>query len=103
MIKVSAFYPNSPDAEFDMNYYMGKHIPMVRQKMGPACKNAAVELGLAGGTPGMAATYIAMGHLYFDSVDTFLAAFSPHAGDILGDIPNYTNTRPVIQISEVKM
>ena len=103
MIKVSLFYPNSPGCKFDMNYYLTKHMPMVRQKMGAACKNVAVEHGLAGGTPGTPATYIAMGHVYFDSVDALLAAFVPHAPEILGDIPNYTNTQPVIQISEVKM
>jgi uncharacterized protein (TIGR02118 family) len=103
MIKVSLFYPNSPGCTFDMTYYLTKHMPMVRQKMGAACKNAAVEHGLAGGTPGTPATYIAMGHVYFDSVDAFLAAFNPHASEILGDIPNYTNTQPVIQFSEVKM
>jgi uncharacterized protein (TIGR02118 family) len=44
-----------------------------------------------------------MGHLYFDTTDAFLAAFGPHAEAILADIPNYTNTQPTIQISEVKL
>ena len=44
-----------------------------------------------------------MGHLYFDSVEAFQAAFGPHAETILADIPNYTNIQPVIQVSEVKM
>ncbi|NIO39306.1 MAG: EthD family reductase, partial [Burkholderiales bacterium] len=69
---------------------------------GAACKNTQVEQGLAGGEPGAPATYVAMGHLYFDSVEAFQGAFGPHAPDILADIPNYTDTQPVIQISEVK-
>jgi uncharacterized protein (TIGR02118 family) len=44
-----------------------------------------------------------MGHLYSDSITEFQAAFAPHAEAIMADIPNYTNVRPVIQISEVKM
>ncbi len=44
-----------------------------------------------------------MGHLYFDSVEEFQTAFTPHAAEIMADIPNYTNIQPVIQISEVKM
>jgi uncharacterized protein (TIGR02118 family) len=44
-----------------------------------------------------------MGHLYFDSVEAFQAAFGPHAGVIMGDIPNYTNVQPTIQVSEVKL
>jgi len=39
----------------------------------------------------------------FDSADAFASAFGPHAQEILADIPNYTNTQPTIQISDVKM
>ena len=37
------------------------------------------------------------------STDAFETAFAPHAQAIMGDIPNYTNIQPTIQISEVKM
>lgn len=103
MVKVSVLYPNTAGCKFDMTYYLTKHMPMVRQKLGPACKNMAVEEGIAGGAPGAPATYVAMGHLYFDSTGAFQAAFGPHAQEILADIPNYTNTQPTIQISEVRM
>ena len=103
MIKVSVLYPNTAGCKFDMNYYLNQHMPMVQQKLGPACKRMAVEEGIAGGAPGMPATYVAMGHLYFDSTDAFQAAFAPHAQAILADIPNYTNTQPTIQISQVKL
>jgi uncharacterized protein (TIGR02118 family) len=103
MIKVSVLYPNSPSAQFDMTYYLDRHMPMVRELMGNALKGMAVDQGLAGGQPGMPAPYVALGHLLFDSVDAFQTAFEPHSGAILGDIPNYTNTQPTIQISQVKL
>jgi uncharacterized protein (TIGR02118 family) len=103
MIKVSVLYPNEEGKSFDMGYYCDKHIPMVKEKLGSACKSVAVEQGLAGGQPGSPPTYIAMGHLYFDSVEAFQAAFGPHAKEIMGDIPNYTKIQPTIQISEVKI
>ena len=56
-----------------------------------------------GVTPGSPPAFSAMGHLYFDSVEAFLTAFGPHAGEIMGDIPNYTNVQPTIQLSEVKL
>ena len=101
MIKVSVMYPNTPGAKFDHDYYKNKHMPMVKQKTGAACKSWAVDKGLAGGAPGTPATYVCAGHLFFDSVDTFQAAFGPHAREIMADIPNYTDLTPVIQISEV--
>lgn len=103
MIKVSVLYPAGESTRFDMDYYCKRHMPMVQEKLGAACKSMAVEQGLAGGAPGAAPTYAAMGHLYFDSVAEFQAAFGPHAATIMADIPNYTNVQPVIQISEVKM
>src|SRR5262249_47963848 len=103
MIKVSVLYPHSAGGKFDMSYYTAKHMPMVKQKLGAACKGVAVEQGIAGGAPGAPPTYSAMGHLLFDSVEAFQGAFAPHAQAIMADIPNYTDATPVIQISEVKM
>jgi uncharacterized protein (TIGR02118 family) len=103
MIKVSVFYPNNEGSKFDMHYYCNSHIPMVRQKLGPACKGAAVEQGVAGPTPGSRPAFVAMGHIYFESVEAFQTAFGPHAEAIMADIPNYTDIQPTIQISEVKI
>jgi uncharacterized protein (TIGR02118 family) len=103
MIKVSVLYPNTEGASFDMGYYCETHVPMVREKLGNACKGIAVEEGLAGGEPGSAATYAAMGHLYFDTVDAFQASFGPHAEAIMGDIPNFAQVEPSVQISEVRI
>jgi len=102
MIRVSVMYPNSPGATFDMAYYTGKHMPMVQKKVS-SCKGIAAEQGLAGGAPGSQATYIAIGYLLFDSVESFQKGFNPHAAEIMADIPNYTNTQPVIQVSEITL
>jgi uncharacterized protein (TIGR02118 family) len=103
MIKVSVLYPNSPDARFDMAYYVDRHMPMVRDLIGGALKGINVEQGLAGGQPGAPAPYVALGHLLFESVDVFQAAFAQHSDAILADIPNYTNTQPTVQVSQVKL
>lgn len=103
MIKVSVLYPNASGAKFDMKYYITKHLPMVRDRCAPACRGIAAESGLGGGAPGAPAPYIAVGTLTFDSVAAFQQAFGPHAAEIMGDIPNYTNTTPVVQISEVTL
>jgi len=103
MIKVSVLYPNKEGCKFDMDYYCNSHIPMVKEKLGAALKGVSVEQGLGGPEPGSRAAYIAMGHLLLDSVEAFQAAFGPHAAEIMGDIPNYTDVEPTVQISEVKI
>jgi len=49
---------------------------------------------------GTDAAYIAMCHFLFDSTEDFMAAFMPHAEALQGDIPNYTDIEPIIQLSE---
>jgi uncharacterized protein (TIGR02118 family) len=87
MIKVSVFYPDREGSKFDMNYYCKTHMPMVRQKLGAACKGSAVEQGIGGATPGSRPGFIAMGHLYFDSMEVFQTTFGPHAEAIMADFP----------------
>ena len=101
MIKVSVMYPNQAGARFDHDYYRDKHMPMVKAKMGDACKFYTVDKGLAGGAPGAPATYVGMCHIYCDSVASFQAGMGPHMLEIMGDIANYTDVEPLIQISEV--
>ena len=101
MIKVGVFYPQSKN--FDWDYYLNKHTPMLKKLMGPALKKVEVEKGIAGAAPGTAATYQTVCTLHFDTVEAFQAAFAPHASEIMGDIANYTDAQPIVQIGEVKM
>jgi len=48
MIRVSVLYQNAEDKKFDMAYYINKHMPMVKQKLGSACKRVDVDQGLGG-------------------------------------------------------
>ena len=101
MIKVSVMYPNGPDARFDDAYYLERHMPMVQKLMGDHCRYYTVDKGLSPGSPESNAPYIAMGHLFCDSVEDFQAGFGPHTKEIMEDIPNYTTQKPIIQMSEV--
>lgn len=101
MIKVSVLYPNTTGSRFDMDYCCNQHMPMVKDKLGDACKGIAVDEGMAGDTPDSAAPYAAICHLFFETVEAFQAAFGPHAETIMADIPNYTNVEPAVQISKV--
>ena len=103
MIRVNVLYPRKGDARFDWAYYTGTHIPMVGRKLGATLRSVSVEQGVAGGSPGSPPAFVAMAHLSFESVPAFQAAFTPHAAEIMGDIPNYTSIEPIIQISEVKV
>jgi len=103
MTKISILYPNSKNVRFDMGYYVEKHMPLAIQLLSAHAgyKGVSVERGLGGAVPGTDAAYVAMCHFLFDSAENFAAAFMPHAAELQGDMPNYTDAEPVIQISEV--
>jgi len=101
MIKVSVMYPYTEGARFDHAYYRDKHMPLLKARMGDACKSYTIDKGLGGGAPGTPPTYVGMCHVFCESVEAFQTAFGPHAKEILGDIGNYTDIAPVMQISEV--
>ncbi|OGB21748.1 MAG: ethyl tert-butyl ether degradation protein EthD [Burkholderiales bacterium RIFCSPLOWO2_02_FULL_57_36] len=101
MIKVNIFYPITPGSRFDMDYYRNSHMPMAKEKLGPACTHFTIEQGLAGGSPGAPATYSVIGQLFFESMESFQKSFGPHAREISADIPNYTDTVPIVQVSQV--
>ncbi|MCK9396120.1 MAG: EthD family reductase [Methylobacter sp.] len=103
MIKISILYPNNPSARFDTRYYIDKHMPLSIGLLSAhsGFKGVLVDRGLGGAMPGTDAAYIVMCHFLFDSVEEFMAAFMPHAEVLQGDIPNYTDIEPIIQLSEV--
>jgi uncharacterized protein (TIGR02118 family) len=103
MIKVTVLYPNNPGSTFDMAYYLDKHIPMVQQKLSNALRGTAVDQGLGGTEPGSPPAYVVICHFLFDSVDAYQEAFRPHAQAIVDDVPNYTNTPPIVQVSAVRL
>jgi len=103
MIKISILYPNNPGSRFDLRYYAETHMPMSIDLLGahPGFKGVSVEQGLGGLIPGSEAAYVAMCHFLFDSLEDFIAAFTPHAALLQGDMPNYTDIEPVIQFNAV--
>jgi uncharacterized protein (TIGR02118 family) len=102
MIKLSVLYPAGEGITFDMDYYCNTHMPMI-PKLVSACKKIEVERGLMGGEPGSPPLYVAMGHLFFESMEAFAASFPPHQAALAADVKNFTNATPVFQFSEVKM
>ena len=103
MIKVSVLYPSDRGSRFDRDYYLNRHIPMVRKRLGSSLKGISVDFGLDGKDPGSRPPFLAMGHLLFDSLDDFEAAFGANLETFKKDVPNYTDIEPTVQISEVKL
>lgn len=93
MVKVSVLYPSGDGSTFDMDYYQQKHKPLVLEVFG--IERFDIDKGIDG-------PYMAVGHLYFDSMEQMQGAMGgPRAGEAMADVANFTNVQPGMQVSEV--
>ena len=102
MVRLSVMYPATPGSTFDWTYYLGPHLVVARQLLGPrGLVRIEVDRGIGAFPPGTPSHYHAIGHLYFESMlhlDTALAATAP---DLVADQRKYYSGESVVQVSEV--
>jgi uncharacterized protein (TIGR02118 family) len=101
MIKVAILYPNGDGKTFDMDYYSTKHMPMAATLFGDKLKALSIDKGLASGRPNEPVPYLAIGYFYFENMESYKAAMGPNSEKLGADVPNYTNIKPILQVSEV--
>ncbi|MFQ5897154.1 MAG: EthD family reductase [Candidatus Methylomirabilia bacterium] len=102
MIRVAVLYQAKAGAKFDHEYYAAKHMPMVKERLrNYGLVRTEIDKGLGGGAPGAPAPYVSIGYVYFNSVSDFQAGMAKHGQEIMADVPNYTDIRPEVQVSEI--
>ncbi len=67
----------------------------------PGFRRVTVEQGLGGTEPDSPPAYVAACFYTFDSIESFLAAFTPHAEELQGDMKHCTDIAPQIQFNEI--
>jgi len=100
VVLVSVLYSNQPGSRFDERYYLDKHIPLVRQRWESM---GLTDFRLLRGTntpDGGPAPFRVMALLTFASAEALRKAAAAHGAEIFGDIPNFTDVRPVAQVNE---
>ena len=101
MYKVSVMYPNQAGAKFDFDYYQTTHMNLVEKHLKPfGLIKTGVDKGVSGGAD-QPAPYLCIGHLYFETRDGYDRGIAEVGSILRGDIPNFTEIKPVRQISEI--
>ncbi len=102
MIRMSVMYPGGAGKKFDLDYYANTHMALVKNRWGGmGLVKVEVDKGLGGGAPGSAAPFVAVGHVYFASMDDLQKATKAHGKELFADVPNFTDITPSVQISEI--
>ena len=98
-LSLQVLYPITENTNFDYEYYFNKHLPIVGDTMGEHIQSTLVTKGIAGG-PDVPAAFYAIATIVFEDQSALDAAMSK-ANTAINDIPNFTNTEPIMLIGEV--
>ncbi len=102
MIRVTVAYPNESGKKYDWDYYLNTHRPLVNQHLsGHGLTKFEVDKGVSGADPSAPAPFVAIAHLTFNTVEEVHETFKAVGREVMGDIPNFTDIKPTIQISEI--
>jgi uncharacterized protein (TIGR02118 family) len=102
MIRVTALYPKTATSRFDKDYYLNKHILMVKERLTPTgLLGIGADEGLGTLTPGEPPAYEMIGYLEFASVEDLQKSLAAHGAEIIADIANYTDVQPIIQVNRI--
>jgi uncharacterized protein (TIGR02118 family) len=101
MILVTVMYPAGAETKFDIDYYLGKHIPLLKDRWtSHGLSNVQVVRG-TGKPDGSTPDYQMMALLTFGSIENFKAAGKAHGREIFADILNFTDAQAAVQINEI--
>ena len=96
MQRVTVLYPNGPDVKFDFDYYLAKHVPWVAGLVGQS-----IEVRRGVSSPTGSPAFVCIATIHIESAAKWDAVLAQHGSQIMADIPNYTNSSPVLQIDEI--
>ncbi|HZF16776.1 MAG TPA: EthD family reductase [Steroidobacteraceae bacterium] len=97
---ITVLYPSGPDAKFDFAYYQSHHIPLIMRLYGKGVAKMELRRTVAN-KDGSPVAYIAVINIWVGSDKLFDDAGAKHAQELIDDVPNFTNMRPVILNGEI--
>jgi uncharacterized protein (TIGR02118 family) len=101
MVSLTVLYPKTPNSHFNMDYYIHTHTPLVKERLTAiGLTSVTLRAGAAGAAPDSPPSYAMICDLNFASVEALQNALATHGAELTGDIPNFTNVRPMMQISQ---
>ncbi|EPS32480.1 hypothetical protein POX_d05360 [Penicillium oxalicum] len=89
-------YPNEPDTEFNTDYYLSTHMPLVAKTWGPHGLKSWNVVRYENDLTGATSKYLIVATLIWESEEALKKAREVEgAPAIFADIPNFTNKAPI--------
>ena len=97
---MTVLYQNGPNVTFNFDYYRDHHLTTIMKLYGNSIKRFELRKPVvAEGAPAPAT--VAVVNFWVNDLAAFEAAGAKYSQTLIDDVPNFTNTQPVIQNDEV--
>ncbi|MCX6216637.1 EthD family reductase [Spirosoma sp.] len=101
MVRLTVLYPKTENSQFDLTYYLEKHIPLVKERLTPfGLTGVDMNEAITGGEA--LPPYAMITFLAFNTTDELEKGMGTHGAELLGDIPNFTDVQPLTQVVQVR-
>ena len=75
MIRVSMFYPHTPEMHFDLDYFLTRHVPLMESLLTPeGLLHVEVDRGLAMSDPALPVQFAVIAYLTFHGYEEMQTA-----------------------------
>jgi uncharacterized protein (TIGR02118 family) len=96
MVRLAIVYPSAEGKRFDMNYYIERHMAGAHQLLREfGLVRVEVDRPVAPGP------FACIGYFYFQSLDGLQRGLEARGGELIADVPNYTDITPQFNTGEV--
>ncbi|KAF4825611.1 hypothetical protein CGCSCA5_v000415 [Colletotrichum siamense] len=101
-ITITVVFPNDDDAQYDIDYYVTKHMPLIQERWGKYGVKSWSVTKFQPGADGAKPLYAFGSVVYWDNLEQIKTAFGgPEVGEIMGDVSNFSNKEPIFLTGEV--
>lgn len=101
---ITVLYPTPQDgnSDFNIEYYIGKHMELVEKAWQAVGIQAWQVIKFTGVLDGSPAPYCVAAIVTFDSLDGARKAIAAEQSvEVIGDVPNFTNLKPLLMLGEI--
>lgn len=95
MYAITILYPAADGTTFDMDYYVGTHMPMFAEAIGTD------NLDGWGVAQPQGNDYHCVAWAMVNDLDAYNASMAEHGKALIGDVANFTTSRPTMINTEV--
>ncbi|CAK1367171.1 hypothetical protein CB0940_10486 [Cercospora beticola] len=100
---ISVLFPNDEDAQYDIEYYVQKHMPRIAEEWAKYGVTGWNVREFAPGPDGSKPPYAFGSETFWTSKDKLSDAFTgPEAAGIMEDVKNFSNKQPIFLYGDVK-